>query len=216
MTLTALLAEGEAMHEALGREYYLTGAGLKREPEFQAIYDRYAFVTSDEALALARASGAAALIEWVVDVRVGRAVAPLEEQQLVWEQEAQVEVVGTQIPYLRVPIDLANSSDRAHRLALDVARTQAGARGLNDLRRRRFVREHAMLERLGLGSYVEALSTLTGIDLAKLGKEAGAFLEATAGLYEQCLQQLAGCLDNDTVRLGHELNRGQLDIIAGK
>lgn len=191
MTLTTLLAEGEAMHEALGREYYLTGAGLKREPEFQAIYDRHAFLTSDGALALARTSGAAPLIEWVVDVRVGRAVAPLEEQQLVWEQEAQVEVGGTSIPYLRVPIDLANSSDRAHRLALDVARTLAGARALNDLRRRRFEQEHAMLEGLGLGRYVEALSELSGIDLAKLGEEAGAFLEAMADLYEECLQRLA-------------------------
>src|SRR3989338_4552079 len=88
--LARLVELGEAMHQELGREYYLTGAGLKNEPAFKAIYDRFAVLVPDEALAAARASGSAQLVEWVVGIRIGRLVASLEEAQLRWEQAAVV------------------------------------------------------------------------------------------------------------------------------
>ena len=56
MNLARLVELGEAIHQELGREYYLTGAGLKTEPAFQPIYDRFAVLVSDEALEAARAS----------------------------------------------------------------------------------------------------------------------------------------------------------------
>ncbi len=190
MTLDALLADGEAMHEELGREYYLTGAGLKSEPEFQAIYDRHTLVTGNEALSLARESGARAVLEWLVDVRVGRATAALEEQQLAWEQEASLDVDGHRVPVLRAPIELANSPDRAFRLALDAARSEAAATALTAVRRERFRREHSVVDLLELGDYVEARSTLSGIALDDLGEDAKAFLDATHDAYVDGLARL--------------------------
>ncbi len=190
------------MHEELGREYYVTGAGLKSEPEFREIYDRHPFIPSDEALVLAQTSGSLPLLEWVVDTRVGRAVAPFEERQLVWEQEAVVDVGETKIPYLKAPIELANAPDREYRRTLDIARSREGAAGLNEIRRERFELEHAMVEELEMGQYVEARSQLSGIDLDQLGKACSTFLDRTADMYEECLAQLA------KRRLG--LNLGQL------
>ena len=57
MTLDRLLARGEAMLQELGLEYYMTGAGLKAEPGFQRIYDRFGDLAGEEALITARASG---------------------------------------------------------------------------------------------------------------------------------------------------------------
>jgi hypothetical protein len=188
--LDRLIADGEGMHEELGREYYVTGAGLKSDPEFQDIYDRHPFIASDEALALAQGSGSLPLLEWIVDTRVGRAVAPLEERQLVWEQQAEVEVNETKISYLRAPIELANSPDREYRRALDMARAKTGASGLN-------------VEELGMGQYVEALSRLSGIDLDELGVSCAMFLDRTGDMYEASLEQLA------KRRLGLELGRLQ-------
>jgi hypothetical protein len=190
VNLDTLAARGETMHQELGREYYLTGAGLKGEPAFQAVYDRYADLQSDEALAVARASGVPELLEWVVDVRVGRMVAPLEERQLLWEQSATLDVDGRRIPYLRAPIELANSPDRAFRIALDDARSRIGAEGLSALRRERFATEHEAVAALRMGDYVEAVGTLAGIDLDALGGEAEAFLRDTADLYRDALQRL--------------------------
>jgi hypothetical protein len=179
------------MHEELGREYYLTGAGLKDDPEFQTIYRKYADLVSDAALAAARTSGSRALLEWALDTRVGRLVAPYEERQLIWEQDAIIDVDGYSLPYLRVPIELANCADRALRNAIDLARARAGAEGLAELRRERFLAEHEAVRSLNMGNYVEAVGGLAGIDLDALGREAQAFLDRTLAMFEETLAQLA-------------------------
>jgi hypothetical protein len=190
VTLAQLVRLGEAMHQELGREYYLTGAGLKREATFQTIYDKYATLLGDDALEAARAAGSGPLLEWIVGVRAGRLVAPLEERQLAWEQSAVVQATGRAIPYLRVPIELSNEADRAARVAIDRARGRLVADQLNPLRREWFAREHAALAGLGYPDYVAGISRLSGIDLAALGEACVALLDATAGLYRDVLTRL--------------------------
>jgi hypothetical protein len=190
VNLDRLVARAEALHEELGRESYLTGAGLKTEPAFQAIYTRHADLLTESALETARASGSAPLLEWAVDVRVGRAVAPFEERQLVWESRAQVEAGGRAIPYLRVPIELANVSDRALRLELDRARGLQVTAGLNQIRCARFVRERDVVLALGLGDYPASIAALSGIALDALAADAQWFLAATEDLYRDNLRVL--------------------------
>lgn len=179
------------MNEELGREYYLTAAGLKSPPRLQAIYERYRDLVSEEAVERARESGSAALLEWVVNLRVGRAVAEIEERQLIWEQGAELSLDGRSIPYLRAPIELANSPDRALRRKIDEARVSLGARHLNSLRRERFTLEHETVSAVLGGEYVQALSELAGIGLTELGQQAAEMLRRTDDLYEQGLAVLA-------------------------
>jgi hypothetical protein len=190
VTPAELTRLGEAMHQELGREYYLTGAGLKREAAFQTIYDRYATLLSDEALESARASGSGPMVEWIVGVRTGRVVAPLEERQLAWEQTAVVRVGERAIPYLRVPIELSNDPDRASRLAIDRERGRLIIAQLNEVRREWFAREHGALVELGYPNYVAGIAQLSGIDLAALGEACGSFLAQTADLYRAVLAPL--------------------------
>jgi len=190
VNLPDLLAAGEAMQEDLGREYYLTGSGHKAEPEFQEIYGRFAALLEDEAFDLVRESGSLVLLEWLVELRTGRKTAHLDEQQLVWEQNTVLELDGHTVDYLRAPIELANSPDRAYRIALDSARANASASGLDELRRKRFHLEHDEMARLGLGGYAESLGALSGIDFADLGKAAAWFLDASQDMYADCLSAL--------------------------
>lgn len=190
MNLQELEKVGEALHRELGREYYLTGAGLKSEPEFQAIYARYDRLVGDHALAVAREGGSRPLLEWVVGLRVVRAVAPWDERQVVWEQGAAVRVGNRTVPYLRVPIELANTPDRGFRIALDAERARLVAGGLNPLRRERLDVEHQAVAALELGDYVSAVAALSGIDLEALACAAEDFLGATADLYREALGQL--------------------------
>ncbi|MBI2401201.1 MAG: hypothetical protein HYV20_00360 [Gemmatimonadetes bacterium] len=190
MNLARLVELGDAMHQELGREYYLTGAGLKTEPAFQAIYDRFAVLVSDEALETARASGVAPLVEWIVGIRIGRLVASLEEGQLRWEQEAVVRGGGREVPYLRVPIELANEPDRATRLALDAARAHLVAGEVTRLRRERFALEHEAVKQLGYRDYVSGSGALMGIDLPELARAGEAFLGASEALYRDALGRL--------------------------
>ncbi len=190
MNLESILERGEAFHRELGREYYETGAGLKDDPAFQAIYQRYALLTSPDALDAVKASGDPALNEWVIDLQVGRQLASLDEKQLRWEQAATVDVGGQQLPYLKVPIELANAEDRQYRIALDNARADVGCEGLENLRRDRFVRERELIEGFGHGKYVEAFGALTGIDLDALAADAQAFLDRTTDMYRDGLGRL--------------------------
>ncbi len=190
MNLARLVELGEAMHQELGREYYLTGAGLKNQPAFQAIYDRFTALVSDQALEAARAGGSPPLVEWIVGIRIGRLVASLEEDQLRWEQEALVRAAGREVPYLRVPIELANQPDRATRLALDAARATLVAGGVTRLRRERFALEHDAVKRLGYGDYVSGSCALMGIDLLELARSGEEFLRASEGLYRDALGRL--------------------------
>ncbi len=191
MKLEDLVAAGEAMHQELGREYYLTGAGLKEEPGFQAIYGRYETLGGDEALAVARKSGSDVLLEWVLGILIGRKVAALEEQQLTWEQDAVVTVGDSDVPYLRVPIELANCSDRDFRKTLDEECTSLGARALTPIRKERLMIERGEVQALGMGDYVDTVGALAGIDLDALGRSAERFLADTADMYNDVLAGLA-------------------------
>lgn len=199
MNLEVLIARGEEMHQALGREWYLTGAGLKSQPEFQQIYARYADLTSPEVTALVRNGGSMELFEWATDLGIGRRTAALEEAQITWEQGTVLRVGDREIPYLRAPIEMANAPDREFRTALERARVAAVESGLNALRRDRFAMERDDILALGLGDYVRARATLGSIDFDALSRAAAGFLERTEAAYRDSLARVV------RQRLGLEL-----------
>lgn len=190
MKLAELLKRGDAFYTALRREGYLSDSGRKARPEFQRIYEEYADLSSDEALAAAQRSASTELLQWVIDLRVGRRVAHLDEAQRAWERDAVLRVDGCDVPYLRAAIDLGNSPDRSFRLALGAARVAAGAAALNDLWIERLTLERQELAALGLGDYVATRSVLSGINLDGLGAAARRFLMATGDLYVEALGEL--------------------------
>ncbi|MDH4043944.1 MAG: M3 family metallopeptidase [Gemmatimonadota bacterium] len=191
MTLDTLVARGEQLNHELGREWYLTGAGHKPEADFQAIYDRHLILQDEEALAVVRGANEPALLEWIVDLRVGRRVAPYAEQQLAWEQQAVVTVGDRTVPFLRAGIEIQNAADRAWRTALDHAATAVGAAGLNGLRRDRLAAEREVVSAaVGNDDYVAAVAHLSGMDLERLAEQAEALLGETADLYGDALARL--------------------------
>ena len=187
MTPEGLRARGERMCEDLGRESYRTGAGLAAESHFAEIFARYPDLTDDEAVEAAR--GNPPLLEWVVDNRVGRAVAALDDRLHAWESRAVVTVAGGEtIPYQRAAIEVANEAHRPRRLAIDAARRAIlGAPAA--IRRERLERERELLAALGMGDPVAARSALSGIALPALAEACGRFLSATADLYRGALRE---------------------------
>ena len=192
MTPAALRARGERMCEELGRESYRAGAGLDAESHFAEIFGRYPDLTDDAAVAAAR--GHPALLEWVVDNRVGRAVAALDDRLHAWESRAVVAVNGETIPYQRAAIEIANEPRRPRRLAMEAAR-RAILGEPAAIRRERLERERDLLDALGLGDPVAARSALSGIALPALGEACGRFLAATADLYREALRETLRATD---------------------
>ncbi|MBA3855231.1 MAG: hypothetical protein C0503_12515, partial [Gemmatimonas sp.] len=196
--LDALRARGEAFLEAISTEYHAAYAGLKPAPQIQPIYAAHAAAYGDEAFAQAlellqgsvegseARRSARLLVDWLLESRVGRDLASLDEREIAWENAAIVALPdGSKEPYQRVPITLGNTRDAAARHTLDDARARLVLAELAPMRQEKLEREHEVVAKLGIaGTYNATWETLSGISLAALRSECEAFLRDTQHIWD--------------------------------
>jgi Peptidase family M3 len=196
LTLERLRAQANALMEEVSREFYLSHAGFKSEAELVPIYARHASVVSDDALALARdqfrdqTDGASRiLLDFVVDTRAQRALAPNEEREIAWESTAQVRLDdGRAVPYQRAAIEIGNMADRRERLALDTARAKLVKAELAPIRLEHFQREVDLVGEMEIApGYNATFEALSGIALANLEGACRTFLRDTEDLWRDLL-----------------------------
>ncbi len=185
--------------EAISREIYLAHSGQKATAELQPLYREYADVMSDESLGLvldafrSAAPGSEAhrglrdLLDWQVESQASRQLAELEEREIAWEGRAMITLPeGGKVPYQRASIDIANSTDRAARLALDRARARLVAAELAPMRLEHFQRERDIVEGLGLtDGYNATFDLLAGFSLMELRDQCERFLQDTRPIWDE-------------------------------
>jgi hypothetical protein len=199
LSLERLRRDGQAFSEEMSREYYQAAAGLKPTAELQPIYARHGAIMSADALAMTLEAFRDAspgteehrqtriLLEWIAGLQAGRELAPLEEREIAWEASAMVPLPdGGQLQFERVPIEVANSTDRARRQAIYSARSAVVERELAPLRQERLQRERDIIERLALGDgYNGTWELLTGISLTDLRQQCELFLRDTQAMWDE-------------------------------
>ncbi len=208
-SLDNLRTRGEAFLEAISAEYHAAYAGLKAEPSIQPIYAKHARAFDDEAFAQALdlfqstegkgsadaigETGAAAtqrssrlLLDWLIESRVGRELAALDEREMAWENSAVIRLDdGTEEPYQRLPITLGNTRDAKVRRMLDDARATLVMDELAPMRQERLEREHDVVAKLGVASsYNATWEALSGVSLTALRAECEAFLRDTQDMWD--------------------------------
>jgi hypothetical protein len=205
LTLDRLRRDGQVFMEEVSREIYQSHAGLKPTAELEPIYQRHADVLGPDALDLVRADfkesvpgsedgrSSRILLEWEVESQAGRALASIEEREIAWEASAVVQLSdGRGVPYQRAAIEIANSSDRGERLALDSARSTLVEREFAPMRREHLERERDYVEGLGLEpDYNSTFRALSGIDLTKLVGECRTCLRETEAMWDDLLPAAA-------------------------
>ncbi len=198
LSLDRLRRDGQAFTEAISREFYLAHSGHKATAELQPLYERFANVMSEESLALVvdafRAAGPDSeeyrglrqLLDWQVESQVGRELAALDEREIAWEGEALITVPdGPTVPFQQAAIDIANSTDRSARLALDQARARLVRDELAPMRLEHFQREREITEGLKLaGGYNATFDLLAGFSLFELRAACEQFLRDTRGIWD--------------------------------
>ncbi|HET7620523.1 MAG TPA: hypothetical protein VFK39_01355 [Gemmatimonadaceae bacterium] len=198
LSLERVRRGGERLMEELSREYYRAQAGLQSSAELAPIYARYSDVLSDDSLQMMRelfrgaSSGsqelhsARVLLDWQAEGLVSRTLAPLDEREIAWEGSAMVNVAdGRRIPFQRIAIEIANTTDRGERLSLEAARAKLVAAELAPLRRERFQRERDLTEGLDIApNYNATFNALSGIELAGLVDQCQTFLRDTREMWE--------------------------------
>ena len=203
MNLERLRSRAQSFTEEVSREGYLAYSGLKPEAALQAIYERHADILGDDALAecIERFRGAPVgsedqraarmMLEWLVESRVGRQLAALDEREVALENDAVIRVAdGRVIPYQRAAIDIANSGDAADRKALDAARARVVEDSFAPLRLERLQREREAVEALGIANgYNATFEALSGISLTALAAECQTFIHDTDAMWSSVLDE---------------------------
>lgn len=199
LTIERLRREGEQFMQALSREYYEAHSGLKASADLQPIYAKHKEILGPDALAVARdafvgsAEGseerrsARLLLDWQAEAQSSRELAPMDEREIAWEATAVVRVAdGREIPYQRASIEIANSTDRDQRAAIEKARAALVRAELAPLRRERMQRDRDITESLGLADgYIPTWELLSGISLASLCAECEQFLRDTQPMWDE-------------------------------
>jgi hypothetical protein len=214
LTPDTLRREGEALMEDVSRELYEAYAGLKPAAELRPIYERHRAALTPDALDLAldawRATDGAGgsepegeggdaseaeerrsargLAEWQVETQASRALAEHDEREIAWERAAIVRLPdGRTFEYGRIPIEIANATDRRERLLMDEARAALVGAELGPLRQERFERERDFVDALGLGPYVDAFARLSGVDVDALATSCEQLLRDTQAMWDDVL-----------------------------
>src|SRR4051812_28041887 len=117
MSVERLRTEGEAFMQELSREFYESLSGLKSEALIQRVYEKHREMFSEDALEVAREMlegsaedtderrSARILLDWQVESRSSRELAPLDEREIEWEGDTLVRLPdGREIPFQRVAI----------------------------------------------------------------------------------------------------------------
>lgn len=202
----ALRARGEAFLEEVSAEYHAAHAGLKEGADLQGIYEKHRDAYGDDAFGMALdllkgstpAEGEAVseehrsarlLVDWLLESRVGRELAPIEEREIAWEGKAVVRTPdGGEEPYQRASITIANLRDATERHALDDARAKLVQAELAPIRQERLQREHEVVAKLGIApTYNATWEALSGVSLAGLRAECEAFLRDTQAMWDELL-----------------------------
>jgi hypothetical protein len=204
LDLQRLRAEGQAFMEKISLETYLAYAGLKPTAELQPIYDEYEDALGEEALDLTldafRSSSdntddrrsAQALLDWEIESQAAKPLAALDEREIEWENSAIIHSPdGRVIQYQAAPIEIANTSDRTLRLALDQARAKLVKEEHAPLRLERLQREKEYIESLDIaGDYNASFEAVSGISLSALGTTCEHFLRDTDSMWEDTLPRV--------------------------
>ena len=184
--------------EEISRESYLAYSGHKQTAELQPIYKKYERVLSRDALDLTvdafesaseyseEKRSARYLLEWEIESQAAKPLAALDEREIEWENSAFVRSPdGRVIQYQAVPIEIANTSDRPTRLAIDAARATLVEKEHAPLRQERLEREKDYIESIGIApDYNKSFEAVTTISLAALAAECEQFLRDTQAMWD--------------------------------
>ena len=204
LTPERLRSRGDAFHQALSREYYLSQAGFKPTADLQPIYDEYADILGPEALAMVREAflgardgseeqrGARLLLDWLIDAQAQRALVDLDEREIAWENAAVLTLDdGRQMPYQRAAIEIGNAQDREERMRIERARAAMVDRELAPLRRERFRCEIEQIDSLEIADgYIPTFESVSGIDLHDLARQCSQFLSDTQPMWDDVVREV--------------------------
>ena len=194
MLLEQIRQLAEERNQAIGREYYPHGAGLKDSLDLASVLNKYAALNSRDVIqtvmdALHATSDPtekrqlAYLLGDCLEGYINTATAPLDDAVATAESKRTVVVEGKEVPYRQSASLMANETDRLKRLAIEKARWEV-AKDVNTERLESLKGVRRLItEDLGYSSYLEFYKELKQIDFQGFSDLMKQFMKDTHELY---------------------------------
>lgn len=187
-TIDEYRAEADRFLADLFSEEYLHFSGQKDRLELEAIYDRYADLTTVGACRELQDAGSPELWRFACEGYLGKQVAAQQEQLSELESTLEGELEGETIPFRMIRPTIANEPDRGRRERLERLRVSLGAR-LRPLQEEALAAVHDLVATLGAPTYRELYARF-GFPLDETRAQCERFLADTETLHVELFDRV--------------------------
>jgi len=206
LTIEGLREDLEPFQRELMEEFYQNYAGLKDDIATVPIYEKYAHLFSQEAVALTKGTAEETrgtedgrwqkyLREFATFGFVDSAIKHLSDKANTFETQSVIECEGEKIPYRFLAIKIRNEPSHDKRKSLFDSKL-VEIRKLNEILLERMGTVHELSSTLGFKNYRDMCSSLKGIDYIAFEEQMEELLRRTEKLYvdsmDDLLQKRAG------------------------
>ena len=188
--LDAFRADADRFIAEEDEEFYLHYAGLKETLELEALYERYAHLTTlEKAREIGRlvngGSGVGELWRFACERYLGNLTKSHAERVANLEATLTATVDGEEIPFRELRPRMANSEDRDLRRRLEQAYCELTDEHLNPIQLEAVEVSNAAVRELGVPSYRDLYVEKFGWRLEELAEQCRAILDSTERTYEE-------------------------------
>lgn len=199
MKLEEIRKTVEQYSQEISRAYYLQGAGLKNNIDFDSIYEKYSGLFSEENKLTIRNSldvasnpdehkRANSLLEAFYGEIITKKHKSLISELLELESSSEIEVEpGKSAPYRSSMYYLLNEPSMLKRQQIEKNIESFIEEKLNPVLEESFLQEEKSIRELGFPNKVEMFTKLSGIDLIETDRMMQGFLNETDELYSRYL-----------------------------
>lgn len=204
MKLEQLRNDVERFMQEMSKEYYMQGAGIAQDVNFDKIYEKYPNLFTGENLHKIKnalnesepGSDEARKLKLFLEAFYGELLSvvnkDLNTKFFRTEATAKIEIEsGKFVPYRSTMIHMLNEQDRKKRGEIRKAVDTFVAANINPILEEMFLREQNYINELGFENKVKMFEYLSGIDIHAVDKVMQKFLNDTEEVYTRYLSTLA-------------------------
>ncbi|HEY9721881.1 MAG TPA: hypothetical protein V6D47_07690, partial [Oscillatoriaceae cyanobacterium] len=200
MQLDQIRQLAEARNQAIGREYYPHGAGLKDTLDLASVLNQYDALNSRDVVITIRDALRATndptekrqlayLLGDCLEGYINTATSELDDAVATAESRRTVAIDGQEVPFRQASSMQSNERDRLRRLEIDNARGEV-IRAINPLRMASLNRVRELIrDDLEYPGYTEFYSELKQVDFRSFGTMMKQFMRDTQELYARRLDE---------------------------
>jgi len=193
----------EKFNQEISKEFYLQGAGLKDDINFEEIYSKYPEIrkienvnTLKQAISgnknnVEEKKKLVIFLENIYNEIISSELSSLSEELLYKESSGKINIEGKDTYFRSSLIDMINNDDRTIREDIRNKRNKFIQKELNPIHNNIYNRERKLINSFGYNNMIDMFQSFSGIDLFELNNTMQNFLKESEDMYTDFLSYYA-------------------------